>query len=210
MKFMLEWHLTAHISFPFVIHVLRREFLLFTSVVFQNDFWFQVFKMSFQFWSWIINLGWRIGWCVVHDPNDIFKGRLTSGIKKLTTRLVGPNKLIQVQFVNHNKKLTNISKGSASQNPLDPEFMAQRAKQKAWGSCASFLRRHPAGSRTDPNHALRIYLHDGENWLFATREFHRRLNLLPGPSFPEIGFRSTWKLFRSIRFFPTRHNDTSG
>ncbi|CBY30494.1 unnamed protein product [Oikopleura dioica] len=39
--------------------------------------------------------GWRIGWCVVHDPIDIFKGRLTTGIKKLTTRLVGPNKLIQ-------------------------------------------------------------------------------------------------------------------
>lgn len=41
-------------------------------------------------------LGWRIGWCVVHDPTDIFKGRLTTWIKKLTTRLVGPNTLIQV------------------------------------------------------------------------------------------------------------------
>jgi tyrosine aminotransferase len=40
---------------------------------------------------------------VVHDPDDIFKGRMTYGIKKLTTRLVGPNKLIQVHFVNHNK-----------------------------------------------------------------------------------------------------------
>ncbi|CBY34005.1 unnamed protein product [Oikopleura dioica] len=39
--------------------------------------------------------GWRIGWCVVHDPMAIFKGRLTTGIKKLATRLVGPNKLIQ-------------------------------------------------------------------------------------------------------------------
>ena len=46
----------------------------------------------------IFDPGWRIGWCVVHDPMAIFKGRLTTGIKKLATRLVGPNKLIQASL----------------------------------------------------------------------------------------------------------------
>jgi len=39
--------------------------------------------------------GWRLGWTIVHDPTNIFKGRLTNGIGKMATRLVGPNKLIQ-------------------------------------------------------------------------------------------------------------------
>lgn len=31
--------------------------------------------------------GWRLGWTIVHDPTNIFKGRLTAGIAKMSTRL---------------------------------------------------------------------------------------------------------------------------
>lgn len=39
--------------------------------------------------------GWRMGWTITHDPKNIFKNSLTIGIAKMSTRLVGPNKLIQ-------------------------------------------------------------------------------------------------------------------
>ena len=39
--------------------------------------------------------GWRCGWSIVHDPANIFKGRLTDNIIKMSTRLSGPNSLIQ-------------------------------------------------------------------------------------------------------------------
>ena len=40
--------------------------------------------------------GWRVGWSVVHDPGNIFEGRLSSGLKKIAGRLSGTNTLIQV------------------------------------------------------------------------------------------------------------------
>ena len=31
--------------------------------------------------------GWRLGWTIVHDPTNIYKGNLTKGIVKMSTRL---------------------------------------------------------------------------------------------------------------------------
>ena len=39
--------------------------------------------------------GWRVGWSIVHDPSNIFKGGLADNIIKMSTRLCGPNSLIQ-------------------------------------------------------------------------------------------------------------------
>ena len=39
--------------------------------------------------------GWRLGWTIVHDPANVYRGALSKGINKLTTRLVGPNSVVQ-------------------------------------------------------------------------------------------------------------------
>jgi len=39
--------------------------------------------------------GWRLGWTVVHDQANVYRGALSTAIHKLTTRLVGPNTIIQ-------------------------------------------------------------------------------------------------------------------
>lgn len=39
--------------------------------------------------------GWRMGWTIVHDPTNVYRGALSKAINKLTTRLVGPNTVIQ-------------------------------------------------------------------------------------------------------------------
>lgn len=38
--------------------------------------------------------GWRMGWIIIHDRNDILKD-VSKGIKNLTGRILGPNTLIQ-------------------------------------------------------------------------------------------------------------------
>ena len=37
----------------------------------------------------------RLGWTVVHDQANVYRGALSTAIHKLTTRLVGPNTIIQ-------------------------------------------------------------------------------------------------------------------
>ena len=37
----------------------------------------------------------RLGWTFVHDQANVYRGALSTAIHKLTTRLVGPNTIIQ-------------------------------------------------------------------------------------------------------------------
>ena len=37
----------------------------------------------------------RLGWTVVHDQANVYRGALSTAIHKLTIRLVGPNTIIQ-------------------------------------------------------------------------------------------------------------------
>ncbi|KAM3964772.1 tyrosine aminotransferase-like [Aphomia sociella] len=39
--------------------------------------------------------GWRMGWLVIHDRNNIFNKEIRRGLRNLSGRLLGPNKLIQ-------------------------------------------------------------------------------------------------------------------
>ncbi|XP_052747612.1 tyrosine aminotransferase-like [Galleria mellonella] len=39
--------------------------------------------------------GWRMGWLVIHDRQDIFNKEIRKGLRNLAGRLLGPNKLIQ-------------------------------------------------------------------------------------------------------------------
>ena len=50
-------------------------------------------------WVDLFKLGWRMGWTVVHDASNIYRGNLSKAINKLTTRLVGPNTLIQARII---------------------------------------------------------------------------------------------------------------
>lgn len=38
--------------------------------------------------------GWRMGWIVIHDRKNILKD-VIKGLKNLTTRILGPNTLVQ-------------------------------------------------------------------------------------------------------------------
>ncbi|ELU03237.1 hypothetical protein CAPTEDRAFT_162073 [Capitella teleta] len=39
--------------------------------------------------------GWRMGWLTIHDRHDAFKNEIRPGLLALTTRILGPNTLIQ-------------------------------------------------------------------------------------------------------------------
>lgn len=39
--------------------------------------------------------GWRMGWIVIHDRNDIFGKEVRKGLNNLATRILGPSTLIQ-------------------------------------------------------------------------------------------------------------------
>ncbi|XP_052749633.1 tyrosine aminotransferase-like [Galleria mellonella] len=49
--------------------------------------------------------GWRMGWLVIHDRQDIFSKDIRDGLRNLTGRLLGPNKLIQMAL---SKTLTTV------------------------------------------------------------------------------------------------------
>lgn len=39
--------------------------------------------------------GWRMGWLIIHDRNNIFEKEVRKGLRNLCGRLLGPTKLIQ-------------------------------------------------------------------------------------------------------------------
>lgn len=43
---------------------------------------------------WVVP-GWRQGWIVIHDRHDAFKDEVTPGLKRLATKILGPNTLVQ-------------------------------------------------------------------------------------------------------------------
>ncbi|SAL96462.1 hypothetical protein [Absidia glauca] len=53
--------------------------------------------------KWLVP-GWRVGWIVIHDRNDIFKASVREGLLNLSQVILGPNSVIQaaLQDILHN------------------------------------------------------------------------------------------------------------
>nr|XP_006816454.1 PREDICTED: tyrosine aminotransferase-like [Saccoglossus kowalevskii] len=39
--------------------------------------------------------GWRVGWIIIHDRNNVFEKEVRSGLLRLSQRILGPNTLVQ-------------------------------------------------------------------------------------------------------------------
>ena len=106
--------------------------------------------------------GWRMGWTIVHDPTNVYRGALSKAINKLTTRLVGPNTVIQAAIPHileqtpeswhkeQNKKLANGTVFRVKRN-RDSEF--SRSAVLRWTEGCTWIESH---------HAIRCHVYDGK------------------------------------------------
>ena len=51
-------------------------------------------KSSFHYFRWIVP-GWRMGWILIQDRNEIFAAEVRQGLVSLSQRILGPNTLVQ-------------------------------------------------------------------------------------------------------------------
>ena len=48
----------------------------------------------FLLFSWVIP-GWRMGWILIHDRDEIFAQEVRQGLMDLSQRILGPNTVVQ-------------------------------------------------------------------------------------------------------------------
>ena len=124
--------------------------------------------------------GWRMGWILIHDRNDVFAQEVRQGLMDLSQRILGPNTVVQgaverilketpqdyydsiiktvkvsttFQFLMKTSRLNNLRIYDALRNLMMCLFS---------GQCRCLLSDTFQNKRLEACHASRGHVHDGE------------------------------------------------